>query len=395
MNTKNLMIIWAFIFVFLSFVIRFLGAYYTKNLALIMESMHIFIDVFITLSILTVIKIIYSKNSEKFPYGLFKLEDLISFLITLFIIYFAINFILTSKYKYNSSITISAYIELISLIPLAISSIFKIKASKILNSPSLKSDGIHTFADIIEGVFISLGLYLTNFYGPYSFYITIIIAFIALLITAYLTGKNAILSLLDLPHEHKLKSKMLELINNIKDIKNVKDIRFRWAGPVVFVEIIVEMDPKLTIDEAHPITEEIEKILKENIEGIYSVTVHVEPVKRKEFKVLIPLLNNDINSLVDNQLGRANYFAIYHIKDKEIEYEIKNNILINKENLIGPEFLKFLENEKITDVICKNVGEIIYGLLTSHNIYCWKFEGQYANDAIKLFLDNKIKKYKL
>ncbi|MGC8992044.1 MAG: cation diffusion facilitator family transporter [Thermoplasmata archaeon] len=395
MNTKNLMIIWAFIFVFLSFLIRFLGAYYTKNLALIMESMHIFIDVFITLSILTVIKIIYSKNSEKFPYGLFKLEDLISFLITLFIIYFAINFILTIKYKYNSSITISAYIELISLIPLAISSIFKIKASKILNSPSLKSDGIHTFADIIEGVFISLGLYLTNFYGPYSFYITIIIAFIALLITAYLTGKNAILSLLDLPHEHKLKSKMLELINNIKDIKNVKDIRFRWAGPVVFVEIIVEMDPKLTIDEAHPITEEIEKILKENIEGIYSVTVHVEPVKRKEFKVLIPLLNNDINSLVDNQLGRANYFAIYHIKDKEIEYEIKNNILINKENLIGPEFLKFLENEKITDVICKNVGEIIYGLLTSHNIYCWKFEGQYANDAIKLFLDNKIKKYKL
>ncbi len=395
MNTKNLMIIWAFIFVFLSFLIRFLGAYYTKNLALIMESMHIFIDVFITLSILTVIKIIYSKNSEKFPYGLFKLEDLISFLITLFIIYFAINFILTSRYKYNSSITISAYIELISLIPLAISSIFKIKASKILNSPSLKSDGIHTFADIIEGVFISLGLYLTNFYGPYSFYITIIIAFIALLITAYLTGKNAILSLLDLPHEHKLKSKMLELINNIKDIKNVKDIRFRWAGPVVFVEIIVEMDPKLTIDEAHPITEEIEKILKENIEGIYSVTVHVEPVKRKEFKVLIPLLNNDINSLVDNQLGRANYFAIYHIKDKEIEYEIKNNILINKENLIGPEFLKFLENEKITDVICKNVGEIIYGLLTSHNIYCWKFEGQYANDAIKLFLDNKIKKYKL
>ena len=395
MNSKNLMIIWAFIFVFISFLIRFLGAYYTKNLALIMESMHIFIDVFITLTILTVIKIMYSKNSEKFPYGLFKLEDLISFLITLFIIYFAINFILNSKYNYNSSITISAYIELISLIPLAISSIFKIKASKILNSPSLKSDGIHTFADIIEGVFISLGLYLTNFYGPYSFYITIIIAFIALLITAYLTGKNAILSLLDLPHEHKLKSKMLELINNINEIKNVKEIRFRWAGPMVFVEIIVEMDPRLTIDEAHPITEEIEKILKENIEGIYSVTVHVEPVKRKEFKVLIPLLNNDINSLVDNQLGRANYFAIYHIKDKEIKYEIKNNNLINKENLIGPEFLKFLENEKVTDVICKNVGEIIYGLLTSHNIYCWKFEGQYANEAIKLFLDNKIKKYKL
>ncbi len=395
MNSKNLMIIWAFIFVFISFLIRFLGAYYTKNLALIMESMHIFIDVFITLTILTVIKIMYSKNSEKFPYGLFKLEDLISFLITLFIIYFAINFILNSKYNYNSSITISAYIELISLIPLAISSIFKIKASKILNSPSLKSDGIHTFADIIEGVFISLGLYLTNFYGPYSFYITIIIAFIALLITAYLTGKNAILSLLDLPHEHKLKSKMLELINNINEIKNVKEIRFRWAGPMVFVEIIVEMDPRLTIDEAHPITEEIEKILKENIEGIYSVTVHVEPVKRKEFKVLIPLLNNDINSLVDNQLGRANYFAIYHIKDKEIKYEIKNNNLINKENLIGPEFLKLLENEKVTDVICKNVGEIIYGLLTSHNIYCWKFEGQYANEAIKLFLDNKIKKYKL
>ncbi|MGC8585360.1 MAG: cation diffusion facilitator family transporter [Thermoplasmata archaeon] len=395
MNKRNLMIILSFFFVFISFVIRIIGSLLTGNIALIIESLHIFMDVFITLTILIVIKIIYSKQSMKFPYGLFKLEDMVSFILAIIIIYFSFELIFNNNYHNISGMTVSSIFELISVIPLVFSSIYKIKASRLFNSPSLKNDGIHTFADIVEGLFVSIGLYLTNYFGVISYYFSIMIAFIALIVTSYLIGKNAILSLLDLPHDPNLKIKMMGLLKNVKEIKNVKDIRFRWAGPSVFVEIVVEMDPRLTIDEAHPITENIENMLKNNIEGIYSVTVHVEPVKRNDFKVLIPLLNENINSEIDSQLGRANYYAIFEIKGESIKYDIRKNNLINKENLVGVDFIKFLLDENVTDVICKNVGDIIYGLLISRDIYCWYFDGKNAEEAIKMLMENKLKKLKI
>ncbi|MEM2116744.1 MAG: cation diffusion facilitator family transporter [Thermoplasmata archaeon] len=384
-------IIYSFALILLSFIIRILGYTYTKNIALAMESLHIIIDVIITIFILIALNIISSKYSLKFSYGLFKIEDLISLFLAILVAFTGIDLLISGFISKPSMTLISSIIQAISVIPILFSANFKRLAGEELKSPSLKNDGKHSLTDFYEGIGVSVGLFLSYFFGPILYYLSIFIAFIALIFTAYSIGKDSILSLLDLPKDKNLKEKIFNIVSSVEKVKNVKEVRFRWAGPIIFVEIVVEMDPLLTISDAHPITEIIENKIKENIEGIYSVTVHVEPIKRKNFKIIIPSNGIEKISKMDEKLAKANYFAIVQINE-HVEWKFIENPFKEKEGLAGLDFKEFLLNNDITDIICYNVGEITYGLMISYGIYCWHSEIDTLENVIENFLNGKLSK---
>ncbi|MDP8012146.1 MAG: cation diffusion facilitator family transporter [Thermoplasmata archaeon] len=382
----------SFIFLAIAFVIRIIGYLFGNNVALGMEAVHLIVDVAITFFILLTLKIISSNYTKKFSYGLFKLEDLISLALAILVAYTGIELFLSGYLSESKASIESGIFQAISIIPLFFAGKLKIIAGKRIKSPSLEADGKHTYTDFIEGAGVSAGLILTGIFNNYLFFIaSILIAFIALLITAYSIGKESILSLLDLPKDKNISQKIRELGKNIKGIKDIKEIRIRWAGPVIFVEAIIEMDPFLSIDEAHPITEIFENEIKNNIEGVYSVTVHVEPVRRKNFKLLIPSKNNSITSNLDDRLAKSNYFAIVEIDD-EIKYNFIENPFKEKSELAGLEFKQFLINYGITDIICKNVGEITFGLMLAYGIYCWQSNEDTIKNIVNKFLTGKVER---
>jgi len=384
----------SFIMLALSFLIRIFGFYLGDNVALGMEAVHLVVDIGITLFILVTLKIISSNYTKKFSYGLFKLEDLISLALAIMVAITGIELFL-SGYNVQSSKSIeSGIFQAVSIIPLVIAANLKVRAGKEIRSPSLQADGKHTYTDFYEGAGVSAGLILAGiFHNNYFFLGSIIIAFVALLLTAYSIGRESIFSLLDLPKDKSLNKKIMEIASSIKGIKEVKEIRLRWAGPVIFVEIVVDMDPMITIDEAHPITETLEEKIKERIEGVYSVTVHVEPKRRENFRILVPIKDPDMNSYIDEKLAKSNYFAIIDI-DTEKKFSFIENPFKEKGELAGLDFKEFLIRLKITDIICENVGEITFGLMLAYGIYCWHAGTERLDNIIDKFLKNELEKLK-
>lgn len=377
-----------------SFLLRILGFIIGDNIALGMEAVHLIVDIGITFFILITLRIISSNYTKKFSYGLFKLEDLISLLLAILVAYTGIDLFITGIFSIPKASIISGIFQAISIIPLFLAAYYKIRAGKELRSPALEADGKHTFTDFYEGAGVSAGLILTGLFHYDLFYIiAILIAFTALIITAYSIGKDSIFSLLDLPKDKKIIEEIKSIASKIQGVNGVKDIRVRWAGPVIFIEIVIEMDPMITIDDAHPITEIIENEIKEKIEGVHTVTVHVEPVKRKSFRVLVPVKESKIDTEIDEKLAKAEYFAIVDINE-DIKYRFIDNPFKNKNELAGLEFKEFLLDNKITDIVCENIGEITFGLMLAYNIFCWYSMDDSLVNIIEKFRKSELKKLK-
>jgi divalent metal cation (Fe/Co/Zn/Cd) transporter len=48
------------------------------------------------------------------------------------------------------------------------------------------------------------------------------------------------------------------------------------------IDLDIEVDPSLTIREAHAIASKVESAIKERVEGVYDIMVHVEPAGNRE-----------------------------------------------------------------------------------------------------------------
>ncbi|MGC9205392.1 MAG: cation diffusion facilitator family transporter, partial [Candidatus Micrarchaeia archaeon] len=357
-----------------------------------MEAAHVISDFILTLFVLVAIKVARSNFARSFSYGLFKLEDLIALFIAIFILYIGIEFLINGFNTVPKASMLAAIFELASVIPLFVAGYAKVKAGMLMNSPSLSADGKHTYTDVYEGMGVALGLALYSVTEMPVFYLLAIsLAFVVLVLTAYSIAKSSLLSLLDLPKEKGVNEKIKSIILGVDGVKNVNDLKVRWSGPVLFAEVAIEVDPFMTIDEAHPITEEIERRIRAKFESVYSVVVHVEPKGRENFKVLVPVEEEKYDSRLSMVLAKSRYFAIVEIgkgSDEKVQY-IENPMRTLSEH-VAIKFKNFLIEKKVTDLVCRDIGESVYGLLLAHNIYCWHSEAESLEKNIQLFKEKKL-----
>ena len=72
-----------------------------------------------------------------------------------------------------------------------------------------------------------------------------------------------------------------KIVEGFEEVKKCRDIAVRSDGFNLYLELTIEVDPNLTILEAHDLTDEIERAIKRAFRGnqFRRITIHVEPVK--------------------------------------------------------------------------------------------------------------------
>ncbi|MDR0388947.1 MAG: cation diffusion facilitator family transporter [Spirochaetaceae bacterium] len=71
--------------------------------------------------------------------------------------------------------------------------------------------------------------------------------------------------------------KLFEAVRQVKGAGNPHRTRMRRVGGFWDIDIDIEVDPALTVREAHYIATRVEKAIKERIDNVYDIMVHVEP----------------------------------------------------------------------------------------------------------------------
>ncbi|QHZ56187.1 cation transporter [Brevibacillus sp. NSP2.1] len=67
-----------------------------------------------------------------------------------------------------------------------------------------------------------------------------------------------------------------ETIFSISGVKAISDIKARYHGSSVLVDVVIHVDPQLNVVESHTITENIEERMK-RVHKINTVHIHIEP----------------------------------------------------------------------------------------------------------------------
>ena len=98
--------------------------------------------------------------------------------------------------------------------------------------------------------------------------------------TAYDIFKDSVFSLSD-GFDETLVEQYTQAITRAPKVKHVKLVRGRTYGSNIFLDVVVEMSPDLSVFESHAATEYIEKLLIDQFD-VYDVDVHVEPATLPE-----------------------------------------------------------------------------------------------------------------
>jgi divalent metal cation (Fe/Co/Zn/Cd) transporter len=71
--------------------------------------------------------------------------------------------------------------------------------------------------------------------------------------------------------------KIFEAVEKVPGASNPHRVRSRQIGNTYMIVLDIEADGNITLTEAHKIADEVEKSIKQSIESVYDIVVHIEP----------------------------------------------------------------------------------------------------------------------
>ena len=223
---------------------------------------------------------------KEHPYGHKKSEIIASLFIGCMLLFLGLKTLITGFCRFVNpgeiSITLISLISLILTIGINIFvTIYERRKGEEYNSFILISDSIHTKSDIFisVGVLISLigiRMGLPQIIDPI---ISIIISLL-ILRASYEIFKESIGILLDKAMIGE--EKIIEILNTFSEIKNIHNIRSRGVENDIYVDMHIMIDANTSTEDAHKLSHNIEREIKNNINSNCQVIIHIEPYHKDE-----------------------------------------------------------------------------------------------------------------
>ena len=154
------------------------------------------------------------------------------------------------------------------------------RTAKRQNSPALHADAVHYRIDGINSLFAMIALLFAAYFPQYSQVIDHLGAiFIAVLMIGIGTvaAKNNIHQLLDRTPDDSYFSLVRDAAMKASGVHATEKILIQVYGPDAHVSIDVEVDPHLSVEVAHEITQKVRHEIQVAWPAVRDVIVHVEP----------------------------------------------------------------------------------------------------------------------
>jgi cation diffusion facilitator family transporter len=265
----------------------------TGSLGILAEAAHSGLDLAAALVTFLAVRTSSKPADEQHLYGHGKVENLSALFETLlllitcaWIIYEAIQ-----RLFYKPAVL---DISIWAFLVMAISIVIDVNRSRMLyqaarkhNSQALEADALHFRTDIWSSSVVILGLICVKIgeWVPALAFLDKADAVAALgvaLIVVYVSvrlGMRTIHALLDVAPPGMVE-RIKAAAEAIPGVTDCHQVRLRHSGPRLFVDLHVLVDGKMSLQEAHGITEVIEEAIRAIVPDA-DVTVHAEPAPKK------------------------------------------------------------------------------------------------------------------
>lgn len=269
----------------LKLIVGFLSGSY----AVIADGIDSTTDIVSSLVVLIAARIIARPPNVKFPYGYNK-ADTVATKVLSFVIFFAgaqLGYstirILTEGSVMVTPSSLAIWVTIISILGKLVLTLVLFRTGQKVESPMLIANAKNMRNDILISFSVLGSLLFTIFLQE-----PLIDRLIALTISAFIMYQafkifmKSNIDLMDGIDNTDVYCKLFDAVNSVDGAHNPHRVRARKIGNHYMVNLDIEVEPDLSVKEAHDIARNVEKSIKSNLKNIYDIMVHVEPLGNQE-----------------------------------------------------------------------------------------------------------------
>jgi cation diffusion facilitator family transporter len=135
----------------------------------------------------------------------------------------------------------------------------------------------HNHSDAISSAFVAGAVLLTTFGWYIADPLVAVIETVDLIILCVNMMKDTMKSLLDSSLDDSAMKQIEATAMLVPGVRKISSLSARKTGQNIWIDMIIKIDPRHTLDNGYKISRQVEDTLKKRIRGIDSVHIAVEP----------------------------------------------------------------------------------------------------------------------
>jgi len=325
----------------------------SSSLAVEAEMVHNLVDLLTAVGVLIGLKL-STRKSKDFPYGLYKLENVVTVVLALMIFVTAYEIALDALAPARQA-TVDPWmlvgVIVATIIPLVFSH-FELRAGQAANSPALIADAkeyrVHVFTTGV--VFAAL---LAQWFDFPLDRVAALVIVVAVAKTGWDLLSDGMRVLLDASLDPDALLRIRQIIIAEPTVAELEWVTGRNAGRFRFVEAEVTLRIH-DLGKAETATQRIETQIRQAVSHVERVLIHIEPMKRTHLRYAVPLA--DPGGTLSQHLGEAPYFALVTVRlaDGTIEeQQVLVNPHLEQEKAKGIRVAEWLIVQKVDVILLK------------------------------------------
>lgn len=248
-------------------------------------------------------RIINKPPDYKYPYGYQRAEAIATKVLS-FIIFFVgaqlfysslIRIIEQEPHKMPSMLAL--YVTLFSILGKYLLFLYQYRVGKKINSSMLIANGKNMRNDILISGSVLVGLVFTyKFDLPMIDLITAMAVSIWIMKEGFSIFMSVNVELMDGVDDSSIYYRIFDAVEEIDGAHNPHRVRLRKHAEQYVIAMDIEVDPGITVQQAHQIAVDVELNIREKIENTYDVMIHTEPlgnIEKEKFGLSRKKMDNE------------------------------------------------------------------------------------------------------
>jgi cation diffusion facilitator family transporter len=268
------------------------------------------------------------RRSPKFPYGLYKVENILQIVIALLLFLAAYEVAVRAVTGGPRATDISAWVIAGTAAIIAVTWLYGWYASRVgrrVGSPALVADGKHRQTDVLASSLALVAVVSTALGLDVDRVAAVVIAAFA----AY-SGWRLLVAgmkvLLDAAVDPVTAAGIERVLSGDPLVEGVADLAVRSAGRYLFLEATLRVRTD-DLARAHAVSERLEERVRAQVPAIERVNLHLEPRQRETWRVAAPLAAPD--GRLSAEFGEAPYFGF-------VETRVADHAVLRREVVANP-----------------------------------------------------------
>ncbi|MBA4696038.1 MAG: cation transporter [Legionella sp.] len=267
--------------------LKLIGGFFSHSHALVADGIHSFSDLISDLMVLLAAKYGNQEADSSHPYGHQRIETAAMLMLALLLVLAGagIAWDAISEMLKNTPLTrgwLALSIAVLSILLNEVMFYYTYQVGKRIQSPLIEANAWHHRTDSAASLVVALGIFAAIMGFGYFDAIAAIIVGAMIIKVGVNYAWQSIKELIDTAVSPELLAKMVEIIQNVNGVEAVHQLRSRFMGKDIYIDVHILVAPYISVSEGHFIAQHVHKALMENIEGVKDVLIHVDPEDDQE-----------------------------------------------------------------------------------------------------------------